>query len=122
MKLLLSAAVLAGAISALPAVAQDQWSYCTRLSPDDHYASDGVRLATVGQVIRQDRANFHQFGVRDSDDGYEGVFADRGSRAALQASIDQQTLDGASRNAILNGTPYVCVAIYGDMATISSVR
>lgn len=111
----LTLAALAGA----PAAAE---TYCARLGPADHFNSSGARLKSVGAVIRQDRANFHEFGIRDRGDQSDPIFGDKASREALQRSIDRNMTDAADQRAILQGTPYVCVTIDGDVAFVSSVR
>lgn len=104
-----------------PALAGDN-AYCARLGPQDHFNSSGSRLGTVGAVIQQDRANYHQFGVRDRGDQGDPIFADKVSREALRRSIDRTEISAEDRRAILNGSPFVCVTIDGDAAFISSVR
>ncbi len=49
-------------------------SYVARLSAQDHFNSKGVRLESVAAIIRQDRANYHKFNLRDPEDTYDGVF------------------------------------------------
>jgi hypothetical protein len=102
-----------------PAAAE---GYCARLGPADHFNSSGGRLKTVGAIVRQDRANFHEFGVRDRGDESDPIFADKVSREQLQRQIDRNEISAADRRAILDGAPYVCVTIDGDLAFISSVR
>ncbi|EBY7415755.1 hypothetical protein D6J61_26095, partial [Salmonella enterica subsp. enterica serovar Alachua] len=43
-------------------------TYFARLSERDHYSSSGQRLTKVAGIIRQDRANVHQFGKVDAED------------------------------------------------------
>lgn len=56
-------------------------SYVAYLSEKDHYNSNGERLKSVADILRQDRANFHKGrGDRlDEDDG--GIFATTEGRA-----------------------------------------
>ncbi|MDP3009511.1 MAG: hypothetical protein Q8N30_10660 [Methylococcales bacterium] len=48
--------------------------YSARLSADDHTNSDGKKLTAVADIIRQDRANFHKFNLRDNDDTADSFF------------------------------------------------
>src|SRR5580698_3701854 len=43
-------------------------SYTARLSERDHYNSNGQRLRSAAAIVRQDRANFYVYGLRDSED------------------------------------------------------
>ena len=70
--LLVGAALLlsAGFGSVTVAQAQGQLldSYVTFIGPNDHFNSKGGRLTEPWQIIRQDRANYHRFRVRDPGD------------------------------------------------------
>lgn len=56
-------------------------SYVARLSETDHFNSSGQRLTSAAAIIRQDRANFHRFGIKDPEDEGDAFFADEGNRA-----------------------------------------
>ena len=55
--------------------------YFTVLDKNDHYNSNGERLTSMADILRQDRANYHngQGGPRDEDDG--GIFATKEGRS-----------------------------------------
>jgi hypothetical protein len=55
--------------------------YTTYLSERDHYNSNGERLKSVADILRQDRANYYKGKAdrRDEDDG--GMFATTEGRA-----------------------------------------
>jgi hypothetical protein len=59
-------------------------SYTARLSSRDHYNSDGQRLDSVAAIIRQDRANYHKYFLRDSEDTADTLFANKDNRARLE--------------------------------------
>ena len=42
--------------------------YTAKLSPRDHLNSKGEKLTTIGKIIRQDRANYNSFKIRDEED------------------------------------------------------
>jgi hypothetical protein len=68
-----------------PTLAQAQQligSYVALLSEADPFNSNGQRLMSAAAIIRQDRANFHRFGIRDPQDEDDAFFADEGNRAA----------------------------------------
>lgn len=64
--------------------AEEGVRYITYLSNKDHYNSNGERLTSVADILRQDRANFHKGrGDRgDEDDG--GIFATTRGRAKFE--------------------------------------
>lgn len=50
-------------------------SYTAFIGPADLVNSQGVRLTDFGQILRQDRANYHRFGLRDELDMPDPIFA-----------------------------------------------
>ncbi|KAB2951494.1 MAG: hypothetical protein F9K19_18855 [Rhizobiaceae bacterium] len=115
----LAAAAFAVLSAAGPAMA-DQFlgSYVARISSSDHYASDGYALDTAAQMVRQDRANFHRFGIRDPEDDSDPWFRTTAARARFEKMLNKSSaMSGATRNAIANGEPLVEVEVYS-----SSVR
>jgi len=89
-------------------------SYATRLSAQDHMNSDGGKLKSVGDILRQDRANYHKFSIRDAEDQSDTVFGDVQSRERIPAMLKKGHIDKATKNSILNGTPVVMVFIYNN--------
>lgn len=89
-------------------------SYTARLSSKDHFNSDGVRLKSVADIIRQDRANYHKFNVRDNDDRGDNFFNDKDNRGRIAAMLEKGNIDNATTESILNGTPVVLVNIYNQ--------
>jgi hypothetical protein len=111
--LLVSVALLAfGA----PAFAQGDpvESYCATLGEADHYASDGYPLDNAAAIIRQDRANYHEFGIQDRGDENDSIFDVKSNRARLEAMLRNGTIDRAASRAIVRGTPDICVDVYDD--------
>jgi len=99
---------------AAPAAAQSRLieSYTARLSSADHFNSSGERLTSPAAIVRQDRANFHKFGIRDAEDESDGYFADQGNRALMERLLERGRTSRAARNAIVNGTPLIRVDVY----------
>ncbi len=87
-------------------------SYVARLSETDHFNSSGQRLTSAAAIIRQDRANFHRFGIKDPEDEGDAFFADEGNRAALEQMLERGRADPGVISRIVNGTPFIRVEIY----------
>jgi hypothetical protein len=87
-------------------------SYVALLSEADHFNSSGQRLTSAAAIIRQDRANFHRFGVKDPQDESDTFFADEGNRAALEQMLERGRADPGVLARIVNGTSLVRVDIY----------
>ena len=87
-------------------------SYIAYIGEDDLYNSDGARLGEPWQVIRQDRANYHRFGIRDRLDESDSFFADADNRAAMERMLANGTITGSARRAILGGGAVIQVDIY----------
>ncbi|CAG1023053.1 hypothetical protein DOJK_02065 [Patescibacteria group bacterium] len=87
-------------------------SYVARLSAADHENSDGKRLKSVGDILRQDRANFHKFNIIDSEDQSDSMFGDVKARERIPMMLQRGHIDKETKIAILNGTPVVLVNIY----------
>ena len=99
---------------AAPASAQSRLieSYTARLSSEDHFNSNGERLTSPAAIIRQDRANFHKFGIRDAEDEGDRFFADMANRALMERLLERGRTTGSARRAIVNGTPLIRVDVY----------
>jgi hypothetical protein len=108
--------VVAIAITAFaPSMAQAQQviaSYVARLSAADHFNSNGERLTSAAAIIRQDRANFHRFGVRDPEDESDPFFADQDNRAALEQMLERGRAAPGVIDRVVNGTPLVRVEVH----------
>ncbi|AZO05915.1 MULTISPECIES: hypothetical protein [unclassified Mesorhizobium] len=98
-------------------------SYVARISDRDHRASDGYPLSSAAQMVRQDRANWHKFHRRDSDDQGDPWFRSDGSRADLQRMLERGgAMSSATRRAIVNGEPLIEVDVYSDSVRVSIVE
>ena len=94
-------------------------SYTAYIGREDLFASDGVRLTQPWQILRQDRANVHRFGIRQSGDSGDGFFASANNRAAMERMVMQGRISPAAARAIVSGGSMVQVTLYG---TGDSVR
>jgi hypothetical protein len=94
-------------------------SYTARLSSEDHFNSDGQRLKSAADIIRQDRANYHKFKIRDAEDQGDSFFNDVDSRERIPAMLKKGHIDKATQKSILNGTPVIFVNIYRNHIEVS---
>lgn len=109
-------ALCLAAVLALPVPAQAQElleSYVAYLSPQDHYNSRGTRLTAVWQIIRQDRANFHRYGIRDPGDEWDSFFGSMENRAIAERMLANGYIDRNTARYIVNNAATVRVDIYG---------
>lgn len=106
--------VLALLLVAAPLSAQSLLgSYSAWIGPDDLYNSRGVRLWEPWQIIRQDRANFHRFNLRDPGDGGDPWFANANARASLEQAVSRISFTPYDRNLIVQGGAWVQLDLYG---------
>jgi hypothetical protein len=89
-------------------------SYVALLSEADHFNSNGQRLTSAAAIIRQDRANYHRYGIRDPEDENDTFFADESNRAALERMLEHGRADPGVIARIVNGTVLIRVDIYRD--------
>ena len=100
---------------AAPVAAQDViGSYVAYIGVDDLYNSKGARLTQPWQVLRQDRANFHRFGIRQAGDEWDPFFSRIDNRAAMERMIMNGRIDPVARQNLLQGGSTVFVTIYGS--------
>ena len=71
----------------------------------DHCNSRGERLVQAAHIVRQDRANVYR-GVVDAEDEADALFADRGEREHLAASL---VLSPDTEAAIRDRTPLIAL-------------
>jgi len=113
--------LLASLLGAGTAQADDMLgSYVARISDRDHQASDGYALDNAAQMVRQDRANWHKFHRRDSDDEGDGWFRTNDQRADLQRMLERPgAMSSSTRRAIVNGEPLIQVDVYENSVRVS---
>ncbi len=86
--------------------------YKARLSEKDHFNSSGQRLKKVMDILRQDRANFHVFNVKDAEDESDEMFKNKEIRSNMENMV--VSISAETENAILNGTPVIHMEVFGD--------
>ncbi|MEL7183909.1 MAG: hypothetical protein AAFY65_04725 [Pseudomonadota bacterium] len=72
---------------------------------EDFFNSKGQPLRDVASVIRQDRANFHRFGIRHPGDESDPYFSNVGFRQAIPDLVNAGNLDGYLRGVLGRGWP-----------------
>ncbi len=98
---------------------QPDLSYTARLSARDHRNSRGQPLVNAASIVRQDRANFHRFGLRDDEDQYDPRFASKSARSRLARALRRMPRDVVQQ--IKQGTPLVQVQVWSDRVTVTVV-
>ena len=98
--------------------------YSAYISENDLYNSNGDRLREAWQIIRQDRANVHRYGLIDEDDEGDYFFDNADNRALLEMLVAQGALSRAASRAIVNGDIGIYVQVFGrgNRATHVSVE
>jgi hypothetical protein len=94
-------------------------SYTARLSPRDHYNSNGERLQSAAAIIRQDRANFYVYGLRDNEDEPDPYFSSKGNRARLEQMLENGRTTSEAIYRVVNGTPLIRVDIYATGISVT---
>ena len=98
-------------------------SYSAYIGQDDLYNSNNERLTQPWQVIRQDRANVHRFGIRQPGDDIDSFFASARNRDLAERMIRSGRIEGSAARRILNGDVRISVEIWrgagGDYINIS---
>ncbi len=88
-------------------------SYTAWIGRDDLYNSSGARLTKPWQIIRQDRANYHAYGIRDEGDEDDSFFVDSANRQILETMLENGTISRNAQQMILRGNVWVSVKIFG---------
>ncbi len=117
MKSLFLAALLAS-VALSPAVADELiGSYRAFIGRDDLYNSNGERLTKPWQVLRQDRANFHKYGISQRGDEDDDFFASAENRANMEYMVQHGSIARFAAKALVRGNVMVTVEIYGRGGT-----
>ncbi|MBS8260130.1 hypothetical protein DYI23_07865 [Roseibium polysiphoniae] len=113
--------VVASTLFAGKAAAQGQLLevYSAYLGSADHFNSKGARLTQPWQIIRQDRANFHKFGLRDPGDEGDRYFASAANRGRMERMILNGTIERSAAGRIVNSNVWITVEIYSDFVNVT---
>jgi hypothetical protein len=98
-------------------------SYSAYIGQDDLYNSKNERLTQPWQVVRQDRANVHRFGIRQPGDDIDSFFASARNRDLAERMIRDGTIESAAARLLLQGDARVTVEVWrgpdGDYLNVS---
>ena len=96
--------------------------YRAHIGPADLVNSNGARLTQAWQVIRQDRANVHRFGLSQPGDERDPWFGTGEMRNALESWLRQGALEPATAAAVMAGGIGIYVEVFGQGGRASGVR
>lgn len=102
-------------------------SYAAYIGEDDLYNSQGERLTEPWQVLRQDRANYHKYKIRQRGDEGDPFFSDVNNRAAMEQMVMAGSIEAQAARDLLRGGATVYVTIFGhggrgDYVNVTVVR
>ena len=95
--------------------------YQAYIGTQDLYNSRGVRLSSAAQVLRQDRANVHKFGIWQSGDQVDSIFDTYGNRDVMTRVLERNGLDPYVARQIIRGNVMVYVEVWGHGNTITAI-
>ncbi len=120
------------AISLLSMQVQAEYlcNYTAKIGEQDKYNSKGepltrgddASMAIVAGIIRQDRANYHEFNNRDSEDESDCSFSNKQHRATLENMLKKGSAPKSALRQIIYGNPVISVDVYTDHIDISIQR
>ena len=119
-------AIVATFSTTLPSAAQNLADetiafYEAYIGTQDLYNSRGVRLSTAQQVLRQDRANVHKFGIWQPGDQLDPIFNTVANREVMAKVMARNGLDPEVARQILRGNVMVYVEVWGHGNTITAI-
>jgi hypothetical protein len=88
--------------------------YNAYIGRDDLYNSNGERLREPWQIVRQDRANYYKFGIRQRGDEPDSFFSSVKNRAKAERMLRTGTITHEARRLLLQGDCAVNVKVYRD--------
>lgn len=114
LKHLLAASALAAATLIGQAARADELieEYNAYIGQDDLYNSSNERLEQPWQIIRQDRANYHKFGISQPGDDGDRFFASAKNRERAERMIRNGEISRQAANAIYEGDVTITVQIW----------
>ncbi|MCV2893548.1 hypothetical protein [Lentibacter sp. XHP0401] len=102
-------------------------SYVAYIGQDDLYNSKGDRLTEPWQVLRQDRANYHRYGISQRGDEWDSFFGSIENRGIMERMVMNGSIDPQAARNLVRGGATVFVRIYGrgsrgDYVRVTVVR
>lgn len=96
-------------------------SYVAVIGEADLYNSQGKRLTEPWQILRQDRANVHRFGIWQEGDYNDSFFANKDNRALMERIVMDGYIDPIAARGIVRGNVTVVVKIFESSSGVPSV-
>ncbi len=96
-------------------------SYVAYIGTDDLYNSRGERLSSAAQVLRQDRANYHRFGLRQRGDESDALFDTAPNREVMTRIFERDGIDPDLARYIMSGNVRVYVEVWGHGNTVTEI-
>jgi len=119
---ILAAVAFAGLVPTVVSAQELIGSYVAYIGANDLFNSKGERLTEPWQILRQDRANVHKFGLVDKGDEGDPFFGSIDNRAAMETMVRQGWIEPAAAREIVKGFTFVRVQIFGQGGRGTSVR
>jgi len=116
--------IAAALVAAGPASAQNIVEfYQTWIGPEDFFNSSGARLSDPCTIVRQERANFHRFGIRHPGDESDALFGNPGNRAWMEGKCRFRSSGGWVLDHLRRGEPvYIRVHVIGSGGRLSHLE
>lgn len=86
--------------------------YNAYIGEEDLYNSYGERLTAPWQVIRQDRANYHRYGIYQPGDEDDRFFSSAKNREKAERMIQYGTIERRAARDLLRGGALINVQIF----------
>lgn len=99
-------------------------SYQAKISDNDKFNGSGKLIATeynqatVAAILRQDRANFYKYNIRDTEDTSDCLMSSKDQRATFEKLMLNGTMDNSAIHAIIDGNPVVSVDLFPNHANV----
>ncbi|TGN59708.1 hypothetical protein E4L95_11425 [Paracoccus liaowanqingii] len=118
-----SALVLSCALSSEAMAQQMVDSYVAVIGQADRFNSSGAALSQPGDILAQDRANFHRFGVRQAGDTADQSFLTPQERARIPELLGAGSIDPEVAAAILGGQEVAMrIEVLGTGGQVTGMR
>ena len=104
--------------AAKPAAASYLAAYTCVLAAPDRQSSKGAKLSELGEMLAQDRANYHKFNVRQKGDTSDGGYFSTPARRQMLQKLPITTTPGG-RDGLNKGLP-IGVTVYNDSILVTA--
>lgn len=115
-------ALVAGVLFSGPtALAEEIYigGYMALLGPEDRVNSRGVALQNAAAIVRQDRANYHKFGIRHAKDQPDPWFDAPAARQAMQPLL---VITPGTAEIITRQDAFVAVSVFARNGKITAIK